>query len=775
MQFKKRPFNQTTMKIFLIIISFLSITIVHTVIASTLPDDKLWLRYENIQTIYNPSKYENYKNFFSSHKNIYCATDDKYSPVYSACKELSNGLSILFDVNMSIITNNNKTPATASIVIESLVDEYSILNISTKLSDEEFSISYGNHHIEVAADKLSIVSNTGRGVLYGVFHLLNLLQRNADELPAKIIDINIKEQPKSRIRIWELWDNMDGTIERGYGGRSIFHWEELPNIVRPRYEDYARYLASVGINSISLTNVNSCFTMNQQLLNITNINKAAVLGKLFASYGIATFLTPCFDSPMLVGNLNTSDPFDPRVIQWWKEIVIKLQNAFQSSRVTTTNNKKNASIIMNSGFIGFLFKADSEGMPGPSSYNRTEPEGSSMLANAVKDIGGIIIWRAFTHPGNLGPIKVGDQPLMQFKYFMELDGLWDENVVLQIKNGPMDFQTHEPVHSLFGNLKNTKVMIELGVTQEYTGQAYHLCHLPVQWENYLTFNTGCTSDGINNYNGGGKMLLLADVLTKGKNGWGFAGVSNFGETVFWTGNLLSSSNSFGYGRMAWNPYTSAKDITKEWVELTFGIDMQITKPIVNMMMDSWYIYENYTSPFGLSAIDDNCADRKQCFKLPNGMLEDRVDHYWWAGWLWAGVGKPPNAGYGGGFNLSRNDRMIGNNRSLEYGQTYCGKENKEIFGNIKQTPLRLLLTFHHVSYDYVLDDGRTLMDNIMLAFQLGQENAENKILNVWKTLKTIFINNNDQERWENVYNKLNIGIGEDTKNFTRSALNYFTD
>ena len=147
--------------------------------------------------------------------------------------------------------------------------------------------------------------------------------------------------------------------------------------------------------------------------------------------------------------------------------------------------------------------------------------------------------------------------------------------------------------------------------------------------------------------------------------------------------------------MAWNPYTSAKDITKEWVELTFGIDMQITKPIVNMMMDSWYIYENYTSPFGLSAIDDNCADRKQCFKLPNGMLEDRVDHYWWAGWLWAGVGKPPNAGYGGGFNLSRNDRMIGNNRSLEYGQTYCGKENKEIFGNIKQTPLRLLLTFHH--------------------------------------------------------------------------------
>jgi len=399
---------------------------------------------------------------------------------------------------------------------------------------------------------------------------------------------------------------------------------------------------------------------------------------------------------------------------------------------------------------------------GPQTYNCTEPEGSSMLANAVKDIGGIIIWRAFTHPGNLGPVTIGDQPLMQFKYFMELDGLWDENVILQIKNGPMDFQTHEPVHSLFGNLKKTKVMVELGVTQEYTGQAYHLCHLPVQWEHYLMFNTGCSN------------MLLADILTTGTNGWGFAGVSNFGESNEWTGNLLSSSNTFGYGRMAWDPYTTAENVTMEWVELTFGAgNSDITNPLFDMMMESWYIYENYTSPFGLSAIDDNCAHRNQCYKLPNGMLEDKVDHYWWAGWLWQGIGKPPNAGYGGGFNLSRADRKIGNNRSLEYGQTYCGK-TKEMFGNVEKTPLRLLLTFHHVPYDYMLPDGRSLMDNIKLAFILGQENAENKILNRWKKLEKYFTTTSiDRRRWENVYNILSVGIGRDTRNFTTTALNYF--
>lgn len=313
-----------------------------TIGGATGDTDKLWLRYEPVKPFFTVNKYQSYKKFFSH--NLYCATGDRNSPLYSACKELSNGLSLLFEQNVSISSNK-----LASSIFVASVDEYSLLNISTRVSDESFTIQY-----DINDNKLYIISDTGRGTLYGVFHFLNLLQRNAAELPGKISSINITKEPKSKVRIWQLWDNMDGTVERGYGGRSIFHWEELPNKVRPRYDDYARYLASVGINSISLSNVNSCYKMNQQLLNSTNIEKAAVLGKIFQRYGIATFLVPCFDSPMLVDKLNTSDPFDPHVVSWWKSIVLKLRLAFRS-----VGNKN-----QNGGFIGFLFKADSEGMPG---------------------------------------------------------------------------------------------------------------------------------------------------------------------------------------------------------------------------------------------------------------------------------------------------------------------------------------------------------------------------------------------------------------------------
>ena len=522
--------------------------------------DKLWLRYASVKNTFEPSKYDEYKTFFSN--NIYCASssrsDGRLSPLLSACEELSVAFSRMFEGNISITGKKSG----ASIVIEAMIDEYSLVNLSTAVSDEGFSIAYDS-----SLNRLNIKSNTGRGALYGAFHLINMIQRDASTLPSSVTKINVKKEPKSRIRIWELWDNMDGTVERGYGGRSIFHWEELPSVLRPRYNDYARFLASVGINAVSLTNVNSCYKMNQQLLNSTNIDKSAALGKIFAQYGIVTFLVPCFDSPVFVGKLESADPLNPYVIAWWEQIVAKIQKQFKDR--SKLNN-----------FIGFLFKADSEGMAGPSTYNRTEPEGSSMLANAVKQINGIIIWRAFTHPGNLGPVKIGDQPLMQFRYFMGLDGLWDESVVLQIKNGPMDFQTHEPVHSLFGNLMKTKIMVEFGVTQEYTGQAYHLCNLISQWESYLSFDTGCP---LNNSGS----ALLADVLTKGNNGWGFAGVSNFGEGDFWTGNLLSSSNSFSYGRIAWDPYLSASDITMEWIELTFGKESEVVSPVYKMMMDSW--------------------------------------------------------------------------------------------------------------------------------------------------------------------------------------------
>ena len=565
---------------------------------------------------------------------------------------------------------------------------------------------------------LEVVSPTGRGALFGVHRLLAFLQvaafaPAAAAAPLRLADIDLHSAPGAALRVWQLWDNLDGTVERGYGGRSVFHWEELPAVTRPRYDEYARVLASVGINVVSLSNVNACFEENQKLLNAANLRKAAALAEIFARHGIATMLAVCFASPLIVApapsfsrNVTTADPRDKNVAAWWVAKAAQVATLFaEASRLPWRRDEGGAS-----PFGGFLLKADSEGMPGPATYGRTEPEGANMLGAALAPLRAVVLWRAFAHPADLPGQRGKDQPVVQFDVFKATDGQWDENVVLQIKNGPMDFQTHEPVHSLFGALPNTNVVLELGVTQEYTGQAHHLVHLATQWEEYLRFDTSSTdcvpvvhraaAVGDDDDAGRPARATLGNIIggrlpgcPARRHNSGIAGVSNLGEGAAWTGHPLSAANTFAFGRMGWDPPAAAAEApTAEWIDLTFtGLSKRARARLLSMMMRSWAVYESYTSPLGLGAVDDNCG------VVAGRTCGDKGDHYWLNFSKWQATRKPPNAGFGGGFNGSATS--IGLNRSATYGATYFGAVAAR-FARPETTPLGLLLTFHHVPLNF---------------------------------------------------------------------------
>ena len=577
---------------------------------------------------------------------------------------------------------------------------------------------------------LEIVSPTGRGALFGVHRLLSFLQVSAfaqqqqpqpEESQRLLRDIDLSSAPGTALRMWQLWDNLDGTVERGYGGRSVFHWEELPGTARPRYDAYARALASVGINAVSLSNVNACFAENKGLLNATNLAKAAALAAVFARHGIATVLAVCFASPMIVepapgaAAVDSADPHDPAVAAWWAAKAAQVGDLFaaasplpwRSDGVRNSSSSSSSSSSSDSSFGGLLLKADSEGMAGPAYYNRTEPEGANMLAAAVLPLRGLVLWRAFAHPADLPGQRGKDQPGMQYDVFAATDGLWHGNVVLQIKNGPMDFQIHEPVHSLFGALPNTNVMLELGVTQEYSGQAVHLAHLAPQWEEYLAFDTRSTAcvpavppPTPAAAAAAAPAATLANIVggklpgcPARRHNSGIAGVSNLGESDAWTGHPLAAANTFCFGRMGWDAAAVGAELaTAEWLDLSFaGLREAPRRRLLSMLLRSWGVFESYTSPLGLGAVCDNCgvAGGKACGA--------KGDHYWLAFDKWQATRKPPNAGFGGGFNGSSDG--IGLNRSSTYGATYYGA-NAAAFARPETTPQGLLLTFHHVPLNF---------------------------------------------------------------------------
>jgi alpha-glucuronidase len=576
-----------------------------------------------------------------------------------------------------------------------------------------------------ATDKscIAIIGKSGPGALYGAFKLLNMVRREQADLLSK--DLSLHDEPKTPMRMWDMWDNRDRTIERGYSGGSVFNMNALPTMFH-RYEDYARLLSSTGINAVVWNNVNACVHGNSGYLKEENIKNMAPLVKLFMDYGVRSFITPCYGAPVKMGGLKTLDPMNEGVAKFWEDKAMTFKKSWPSK-----------------AFGGFLIKADTEGMVGPEAYGRTELDGANAMGKALSKVGGIVIWRAFGHPWDKSgsqDAKAKDQAYYQFNRFKTWDGKTRDNVVLQIKNGPFDFQAREPVHSLFSALKNTNLMVEMLATQEYLGQAKHVAHLPTQWEYYLKFNLGQKN--------------LGEIVTS-KPYSGMAAVSNLGAEKTWTGHPFSAGNTYGFGRLAWDPSLSADMVTKEWVEATFGVDEEATKPLVKLLMNSWNNYEKYTSPLGWGWSTSEKIEYGKASKRPE------LQHYHlqleWAGKVWIKTGP----------------RSLGYDRSKGYAGTYEPEVAHQI-ENVDTCPEELLLAFHNVPYDHKLKSkgGARVIDYILDSYKSGAE-ATKQYVATWKSLKgKVDCDESTGMSFDEITDKLEKGVKE-AEHFAADGQKYF--
>lgn len=488
---------------------------------------RLWLRYDQVKNEHILKQYR---------QHIYGWIVDGYSPTDSVIRtELNNALNGFLGYPIY----ESKSLKDKLVVFTTFASR----NLPVPPSLTGKSEGYAIFHATLDNKKVIVVAGTDEaGKLYGMFHFLRLLQTETD-----ILNINITESPKIKTRILNHWDNLDRTVERGYAGFSIWDWHRLPEYVDPRYTDYARANASIGINATVLTNVNA----NARLITPMYLEKVKVLADLLRPYKIRVFLTARFNAPVEIGDLKTADPLDPEVRQWWK---VKTEEIYQYIP----------------DFGGFLVKANSEGQPGPQNYDRTHADGANMLAEAVEPHGGIVMWRAFVYSNEIPD----DRAKQAYQEFMPLDGKFNSNVIVQVKNGPIDFQPREPYHPLFSSMKETQLAMELQITQEYLGQATHLVFLPTMWRETL--------DDIDP----SKLSVIA-------------GVSNIGNDRNWTGHLFGQANWYGFGRLAWNYDLSDSTIADEWTMMTFSKN---TAAIRQMMLSSHEILVNYMTPLGLHHI-----------------------------------------------------------------------------------------------------------------------------------------------------------------------------
>lgn len=516
-----------------------------------------------------------------------------------------------------------------------------------------------------------VITGAGeRGCLYGTFAFLRLLQMG--EIKG---GFHRTEVPAMPLRMINHWDNLDGTIERGYAGRSIFFRDHELCRDLDRVRDYARLLASVGINSVVVNNVNVHAAETQ--LVASRLEMVQTLAGIFREYGLRVFLSINYASPLEFG-LDSADPLDVAVRSWWKERVEVLYAEIPD-------------------LGGFLVKADSENRPGPFTYGRSQADGANMLGEALAPFGGVLIWRCFVYNCQQDwRDKKTDRARAAYDYFKPLDGQFRENVILQIKNGPMDFQVREPVSPLFGAMEATKQIVELQITQEYTGQQRHLCYLVPQWKEILDFDTYAQGPG----------STVAKVVSGG-----MAGVVNVGDDPNWTGHTLAQANLYGYGRLAWDPRLQAEQITEEWITLTFGHDLQIHQTIGQMLLSSWEVYENYTTPLGIGWMCN-----------PNHHFGPNVDGYEYSKW-----GTYHRADHFG----------IGVDRTVRNGTGFAGQyrpENAKMYESMESCPQELLLFFHRVPYTYRLKTGKTLIQHIYDTHFLGVKQVQG-LISAWTSIQ----------------------------------------
>ena len=637
---------------------------------------RLWLRYDKISDLQLLNEYR------SSIKGWIIEGN---SPTLKAAgRELQIGLNGLLAA---------KIPAERSVKRNGLIiagtPSNSPIIASLKLNDKLLNLKDEGYLIINTIYKnkkiIVIAANKDVGVLYGTFHFLRLLQTNQD-----IRNLSMQSAPKTKVRILDHWDNLNRTVERGYAGLSLWEWKSLPDTVSQRYTDYARANASIGINGSVLTNVNA----NIVFLTKEYLLKVAAIANVFRPYGIKVYLTARFSAPIELGKLKTADPLDPEVIDWWKKKADEIYSYIPD-------------------FGGFLVKANSEGQPGPQNYNRSHADGANMIADAVAPHNGIVMWRAFVYDNNVPD----DRAKQAYNEFTPLNGKFRDNVLVQVKNGPVDFQPREPFHPLFGAMPKTPIMSEFQITQEYLGASVHLVFLAPLYEECLKSDTYARGKG-------SIVAKVIDGTLENHTLTGMAGVSNIGNDTNWTGHPFAQANWYAFGRLSWDPYMNSKDVADEWIRMTFTNNQEFVTNISKLMLASREITVSYMTPIGLHH------------------MMYAGHHYGPGPWVsrgrqdWTSVYFHRADSIGIGFNRT----STGSNAVGQY-----FPEIRNTFEKIETCPENLLLWFHHVPWDFKMQSGRTLWNELCFKYNEGV-NSVREMENQWLKLESFV----DKERFNKV-------------------------
>lgn len=613
--------------------------------------------------------------------------------------------------------------ATAKIAKQELENNWRGKNVELKI-DKSLNLGEGYNIYARPAQQgdniqyeATITASNPIGLLYGAYELIRLQNTDAyntgsgnQQNFSKAIDET--EKPQVGLRILNHWDNLDGSIERGYAGKSIFKWEEIKlgkngkgssisKSLHDRLITYARANASLGINGSVLNNVNA----SPKMMTAEYINKVKIIANILRPYGIRVYLSINFASPMALGYTKTADPLDKKVQQWWKKKAKEIYAAIPD-------------------FGGFLVKANSEGQPGPGDYHRTHADGANMLADAVKPYGGIIMWRSFVYGANH---KGEDRVKQAVSEFKGMDGKFRDNVILQSKNGPLDFQPREPYAPIFDNIKQTPQIAELQITQEYLGQSKHLTYLAPMWKEFFGF-------------------VNPDRLV------GISGVANIGDDANWCGHPFSQANWYAFGRLAWNPSLTAEEIAHEWLVQTYeNQDEKFTKPVEMMMMTSREACVNYMMPLGLHHIfkfDHHYGPEPDGF-IASYPLE------------WCPVYYHKADAQGVGFDRSSK----GTDAVGQYPEPY-----RSLYDNIETCPEEYLLWFHHVAWDYKMKSGSTLWQELCMKYNMGVAMVE-VYRDFWHTSAKQYMKGHEQE-WQHTDSLLNVQL-ENAKEWRNTCLKYF--
>lgn len=677
--------------------ALLAMCIAVPALAAPLPDEDgydLWLRYRPMEA---PAVAQ-----YAPHATAIIGGD---SPtLHAAESELERGLGGLLDHPVAM----TQTIGDGDIVLGTpqSSDLVRSLNLPlAKLGGEGYlirSATIDGHAVTV------IAANSDIGVLYGSFRLLRQIQTRQ---PVDHLDIS--DAPKIELRLLNHWDNLNRHVERGYAGDSIWDWWRLPGVRDPRYTDYARANASIGINGAVLNNVNA----QPEALTAPFILKAKAIADILRPYGMKVYLSAKWSAPIEIGGLKTADPLDPAVAAWWKAKADEIYAQIPD-------------------FGGFMVKANSEGQPGPADYHRSHAEGANMLAAALKPHGGIVIWRAFVYASE----NPEDRFKQAYDEFHPLDGKFAGNVLVQIKNGPIDFQPREPFSPLFGAMPKTPEVLELEVTKEYTGQATHLVYLGPMWEEVLKTDTFAKGPG-------STVARVVDGSLDHHALSGISGVANIGTDRDWSGSDFNQANWYAYGRMAWDPDATSRTVADDWARMTFSNDPAFVKPVVDMMMASRETMVDYMTPLGLG----------------HQMATD--SHYGPGPWVCTLKRPEWNPCYyakadAGGIGFDRT--AAGSNALAQYTPPVA-----RAWSDPHAMDERFLLWFHHEPWDFRLKDGHTLWDGLVLSYDRGARDAAS-MATTWAAMKPYV----DGQRFEMVSENLAVQ-GREARWWRDASIAYF--